>query len=392
MQNQLKPELLGLHSMFPFIMHDSASRGQMIGGHFSQRLVLDESDEPLIHTGVCQEFGKYTFSVKMPANGRVIRVIQRYPKGADVDSLQFSPETIVIFENDETKEIDYFSIPYHASYHQHFGFRYVVSDAVSKIRPGANIPKGTIFADTPAVAKNSSYKYGRRLNVALMSIPGVTEDGLVISEDVLEKLKFRVYETRSVEFGRTSFPLNLYGSTGKYKPFPDIGECIRDDGLLMMIRQYDDDLMPVELSVYDTIEPDFIFDKGVYVRGGVGRIVDVKVISNNAAIKQLPIQMTGHLSKYEKALLKFHKEIVDTEAELRRERKRKYGEAKLNLSPAFHRLVVDSLAIINYNEAKMKQSLELLYRHTPIDEYRVDFTIEYVITPNIGFKLTGNHG
>ncbi len=392
-KNEMRLEMMGIQGLNSFSRHNSASRSYMFGSHISQRLVIEGAEEKRIQTGLEREFSRYTFSVKMPTNAQIIKVIQRYPPGVDKDSLPYNPETFVIFENDKTKEIDYISIPAHASYHQFFGFKYDLKyDQISKLRPGAFIAEGTIFADSPGVTENGGYMYGTNLNAAFMSIPSVSEDGVMISKSALEKLKFRVYETRVVEFGAGQFPLNLYGSKDVYKPFPDINDFIRNDGLLMMLRNYDNDLMPVELSVFDTMECDFTFDRGTYARGGEGRIVDIKVISNNNPVKQLPDAMCPQVDRYSKALFKFHKEIVDTEAQLRYERKRKYGEAKLRISPKLQRLVVESLAITNHKEAAFKQNLNLLFRKAPIDEYRVEFVIEYVMTPTVGFKLTDVHG
>lgn len=391
-QNELHPEFLGMHALNFAAPHDSSSRSQMFSSHFSQRLVIKGADEKRIQTGVEQEFGKYTFSVKMPENGQIIKVIHRYPRGIDQDSLQFNPETVVIYENDETKEIDYFSIPHYFSQHQFFGFEYKLKDAVSQLKPGAFIPKDTVFADSPSVAENSNYMYGVNMNVAFMSVPSVSEDGIMISRDVLDKMKFKIYETRVVEFGSSQFPLNLYGTKDLYKPFPDIGDYIREDGVLMMLRGYDNDLMPVEMSIYDTMEPDFIFDKGTYVRGGMGRVVDIKVIANNNSVQNLPEAMRAHVDKYRRALLKFHTEIVELEQKLRYERRRKYREAQLKLSPKLHRLIVESLAVTNYNVAKMKKPLNLLYRQDPIDEYRIEFVVEYEMTPTEGYKLSDSHG
>ena len=394
-ENELKPEFVGITGLNPFVAHDSSSRSTMFSNHFSQRLAIADPDEKCVQSGLEKEISKYTFSISMPENGRIINIIERYPRGIGEDSLSLNPETVVIYEIDETKEIDYFTIPNFASYHQFFGFKYVFKEGINKIRPDAFIAKGTIFADSNSVSENGGFKYGINLNVAFMSVPAVSDDGLVISKDVLDRLKFPIYETRIVEFGSKNFPLNIYGSKDKYKPFPDIGEYINDtrgDGILMMLREYDSKLAPVDLSIYDTMEPDFVFDKAIYVRGGAGRVIDIKVISNNSRVKQLPDEVCSHIEKYKKAYLEFHKEIIKTEERLRYDYKRKYGENKLNVTPKLHNLLVESLAILNYNETKLKQPLNLFYRQTPIDEYMIEFTIEYNIKPNIGFKLTDEHG
>ena len=391
-QNELTMEHLGIHALSFACKHVSSSRNYMASSHASQRLTIADADEKIIQTGMERILADYTFSVKMPANGRIIKVIERYSPGIAQNSIQYNPETIVIYEDDDTKEIDYFSIPRYASYHQSFGFEYIEKDGINQLCPGAYVAKDTVFADPSSIADNQGYKYGINLNMAFMSIPSVSEDGIMISRDVLDRLKFRIYETRVVDFGSTSFPLNLFGSKDDYKSFKDIGEYLNDDGILMMLRDYDSTLAPTDMSIYDTMEPDFIFDKGIYVRGGHGRIVDIKVLANNNKIKNLPEEMRFQLRKYEIALLKFYENIIETEKQIRYERKRNYGNIGLKLSPRFHRLLVEALAVTDKNDRGAKDNLKLIYRKTPIDEYRVEFVVEYIMTPNIGYKLTDFYG
>jgi len=392
--NELRPEFCGIHSVNFFPAGDSGSRAVMFGGHFSQRLILEHSTPQRIQTGVAQELGKFTFGIKMPENGRIIKILQRYPAGVSIDSLDYNPETLVIYEIDETHVIDCFTIPNFQSFHQTFGYRLVFKDAMSLLRPNAFIGKGTVFADSPGVGDNQNYMFGVELETAFMSLPATAEDGIIISEDALPKLKFHTFETRKVNFGANQFPLNLYGTLEHYKPFPDIGEQIREDGLLMMFRSYDSDLAPVEMSIYDTMEPDFYFDTALYTKPGKGRIVDIQVISNNNPNRQLPELMATQLRKYERAKVRFHQEIVDTEKALRAAHKKKFGTNKLSITPRFHRLVEESMAIVNHPLPgdKQRHSLQLLERKEPLDEFRIEFTIEYEVIPGIGNKMTDTHG
>lgn len=390
--NEYDPELLSIHALNFSQDKDSASRAVMFGSHFSQRLVISGATEKRIQTGVEQDLSKYTFSVKMPVDGRIIKVIDRYPRRMDIESIPENPETLVIYEDEVTKELGCISIPRHASYHQYFGFKYELKPEVTKIVPGNFIPQNTIFADSPSVGENGGYKYGIELNMAFMSHPAVSEDGILISEDVLDRLKFKVYETRVVEFGSSSFPLNLYGNAEMYKPFPEIGEYIRSDGILMMLRNYDYDLMPVEISVLDAMEPDFIFDKAVYVRGPEGRVVDIKVYRDNNEVSQTPSGIMDNVEKYSRALQNYYREVIDTIRQIRAERKKKFGTDKIATKPELHRLLVEGMAILSEQNGKTSQRLSRVYRKAPLDDYRIEFTIEYELTPTSGFKMTASHG
>jgi hypothetical protein len=121
--NELKHEFLGLSALNPLAKYNSPSRSYMHSSHVSQKLVISGATEKRIQSGLEYRLSPYTFNIKQPADGRIIRVLDRYPKGLDADSLNFNPETIVIYENEETKEVDNYSKPYYCSHHQTFGFK-----------------------------------------------------------------------------------------------------------------------------------------------------------------------------------------------------------------------------------------------------------------------------
>lgn len=401
--NELRPEVVSVHAINSFVAHNSPSRSVMMSGHISQHVVIQGSEPQRTQSGMADELGLYTMAVKMPANGRIIQAIARYPQGVGEGSLQFNPETLIIYENDDTKEIDYFVVPYHASYHQFFGYRNEMKEAMNHLVPNTEVAKGTVFADTPANKDFHNYTFGRNINVALMSVPGVSEDGIIVSEDVLKHYRFFVYETRTAEVGSKNFPLNLLGGNKEYKIFPDIGEFTRDDGILLMTREYDPDLAPVDMSTSDVQNIDYTFDTALYAREGNGttkdgkfvsngRVVDIKVVSNNDNNRNLPPAMSGQLEKYAKALRRYYQDLLDVETRLTYERKRKFGEAKLKISERLQNLLVEARSIINYQPEKMKGPLNLIYRRAPLDEYSITFVVEYEITPDIGFKLTGVNG
>ena len=391
--NELNVRYLSTLGLNPWIGNNSSPRSQMFSSHITQRLIINGATPHRFQTGMEQEFGKYTLSVQMPANGVIVRAIDRYPKTLAQDNINFNPETLVIYEDDDTKKLGCFSIPYYNSYHQYFGFKYNLnSENIGRLTPGSFIPKGTIFADTPAVADNGDYKYGIELNMAFISHPAVSEDGILICEDVLPKLRFKVYETRVIGFGNGSFPLNLYGDTENYKPFPDIGEVIRDDGILCATRDYNYALSPVEMSINDVLDVDYIFDTSTYVRGPGGKIVDIKIYHDDNVLSTTPMGVELFLTKYTKALKCYYKEILAVEASLRYNRKKKFSDSRLPLQPELHRLLVEARTMTDDGGVKASQKLNHLYRKNPLDDYRVEFVIEYEITPNIGFKLTDLNG
>jgi DNA-directed RNA polymerase beta subunit len=393
---KLRPEFLGIHAIDPFVDSDSSARSIMKGSHISQALTLINGTEKIITTGIDRELGKYTFSAAPDDDCTVLYVVPRYKEGHSSTSIPMNPETLVIYENAKTRAIGCFSIPYYKTLHQHFGFKYEKTPSYTKLIPGEPLQANEAVADTPAKKSNGGYAYGVELNVALMSHPGVAEDGMIVSRDALEKLKFRVFEKRSVEFGMRSFPINLYGDENNYKPFPEIGDRIHESGAIMVLRKYDPELAPVMTSIYDTMEPDFTFDEPIYVRGSEGKVVDIKVFHNPGNKPGLYSGIMDSMGKYVNALEQFYSNLLNIEEEIRRDRMSKFGSRDVEFEPEFHRLLVEAYSMVNGNHSFLNSRgiprVKKLYRGDPVDEYRIEFVIEYEITPTVGYKLSALHG
>ena len=388
--SELSRELLGVVGLNPFVAHTSSPRSVMFSSHLSQALVVNGSTERRIQTGMEREYGKYTFSIKVPGNPEtaggveIIKIIQLYPQKIGMDVIKFNPQTLVLYEDVNTKEIGMINIPRYCSYHQYFGFEYSPKEAMENLRVGAFLPYGTILMDSPSITDTGGYKYGVECNISFMSHPAVSEDGILVSRSILKKFRFKTFETRIVDWGGKKFPLNLYGDINKYKPFPDIGDKIREDGLLMALRTYDKELSVVEQSIYDTLEPDYIFDKLMYAGGAGGTIIDIRIhhdIKDNEDNEYA--NMDTQADKYNVARYSFYHELITEYYRLKRMR-----GAELKLTPELHRMIVEGLAVID----KDPQRISKLYRKAPLDDYRVEFVIEYEIEPTIGFKLTDGNG
>lgn len=406
--NELAPELLSIHAFNPFVMNNSPPRGNMFAGHFAQRLIIKGSEPNLIQTGMEEEMGKYTLSTKMPADGTILRVLPLYPRSiaSGEEAIDFNPETLVLYRNDDTGEYDCFTLPYYCSLHPTFGFKYEDKPALDALWKGTrSFAKDTVFQDSPAVKGDHHYTYGKNLNVIYMSHPNVGLDGFVINENILDDFEFTLRETRHVQFGASEVPLNLYGDDHRYKGFPEIGDYVREDGLLMALRRYDPVLAPAMMSRRDMREVNYLFDNKIYARQGQerGRVIHLTVTKSDNVNRQMPDEMTMQLDKYARALHRFHRDIVTFEEQMIAENRKLGGDGKIQVSKQLQRLLVKSKAVINYRMTTRqytptgqpisnKQNLTLVYRKEPLDAWRLTFTIEYKVRINKGFKLTCGNG
>lgn len=394
--NQLHRALLSVLSLSPFKAHNSASRDQMFSSHIGQAIVINGATERNIQTGMEREYGKYTFNVKMPCDADIIRVIERYPSALDTSSIIHNPETLVIYEDAATKQVGCLSLTDYFSHHSYFGFPYKRKAAVRKLRAGESIAKGTVLMDSPSVNDNGGYMPGAECNVAFMSHPGTSEDGIVISRDVLPRFGFKTYERRVVEWGSKAYPVNLYGDEHNYKPHPDIGDLVRADGALVSLRSYDENFAPVEQSMSATRQLESTFDTTTYA-APYGRVIDIKVWHDpESTPASTPIGMDRQTEKYDLARRRWYQQILDEYKRLQKAR----GKT-LSTTWEFHRLVVEAISVVGpgtpnvqkvNNESAASDKVTKLYRGNPLDDYRVEFVIEVDVIPTVGFKLTDTVG
>ncbi len=388
--NELHPELMSICSISPFEAYNSSPRKQMFSSQLGQTLVVKGATERRIQSGMEASFGKHTFNIKAPCDMEVIKVIEKYSKTIDSDNIKHNPESIVIYRDKSNNEISYLGLPKFCSNHPYFGFDYVSTDNTILLSAGSHIPKGTVLLESPSVTREGGYKFGVECNVALMSHPAVAEDGIMISRDVLDKFKYVTFHKRVVEFGRKKFPLNIYGNLNEYKAFPDIGDRIREDGLLCMLREYDPMMAPVAMGIADVSEPDYLNDEAVYVPAGKGTVVDIKIYHEDYVNQPgLPDTMKHQLVKYDKATKAYYGKVMAVYNQLKHD----YRD-NLKLNPSFHRFVVEAISATGGTKKNPlnQNKVDKLYKHEVLDDYRLEFTIRYENTPSIKNKLSGCHG
>jgi len=359
----------------------------MLSSHLSQMLTLNNGDEKIIQTGIEKQLGANTFSKKLENDSRIINVVKLYG-GIDVNSVNTTTELVIIFEDLVTGMIDYLELPKYFSMHQYFGFEYKWNEnALGSLVKDNIIPGGTIFADSPAVDSNSGYKFGLNANVALVTTPEVAEDGMVISEDFAKRLEYTTYETRSVEFGVDSFPLNLYGDVDNYKPFPEVGESINDDSVLIALRKYDTELAPALNSRYDVMEFDPVYDEAVYVKPDT-YVENIKVYNNKKFKKNIWNGTSDMTVKYAEGLKKYYADIIATHEELEKDHYKRYRNNNMRVSEKLNKLLLDAYAMVNPDNNK----IEYTYKNEKMDLVRIEFTLKHVARPTLGAKITNLTG
>lgn len=382
-KNEHSPDLLGVVATNPFFNYDSFSRIQMYCTHIGQSLVMKDPSVKRTLTGVEREYGRFTHAIRMPCDAVILKCIHKYPRTLGSGNIDNNPLISVIYEDisSPTHEVGVLDLTHHHCVHQYFGFKYRYTNALSRLVPGAMITKGTVIADSPSITEDGDYMYGIEAQMALMSVPGTIEDGIIVSESFRKRMTTTAFGSRIESWGKNRYPLNLYGDEQNYKPFPDIGQRIRDDGLLFATRPYDEFLSVVQMTP-ETLRQAEPFDRTTYAVPNA-KVVDVIVHRGRQNKQILPVGMAVQSDFYYQKSLAYHEAILAEYQTLRRK------IHNLHVSPAFHRLIVESMAMVQNTPSSR---VVHIHNRNPIDEWMVEVVFEYDCVPTVGYKATDANG
>lgn len=386
--NEHHPQLESIMAINAFNAAISAARKQMYGNNLGQIVVVSGIEERRIQTGMDTLLAKTTFSQKMPAKGKVVAYIHRYKRKEGQNAFKGNPpQSIAIFQNlDENYPYEYgmVSITDFSTLHPYLGFSYVDKPALAKLRVDAVLERGEVFRDSPGVTDEGDYQWSVTCNVAMMSLAGVAEDGIIIRRGALQRFGFETFERRIAEFGKNEFPLNLYGDSDNYKIHPDIGEKVNPDGVLMAFRSYRPDLAIAEMSVNACQRIDYTFDRKIMADG---EVIDIKVHHDlNTNMEGTPPAMEVQPLKYDSARREFYGELYQWHSQL----VRREGRDPV-LSPPLHDLLVEAISVVAPT-TEQGMPVHKVHKKTRIDDYRLEFTIKHKIVPNNGNKFTDLFG
>lgn len=385
---EIKPEFLGITACNEFAATTSSPRLVMFFNHFSQRPSLLTPDSKIVKTGIEYELAKYINDVRAEDDCVVKAVIPRYfNAGFSVMSgLVLIVEYEKVINSQPKLVIDYIDVPYSVSQHSTFGAVLKPTSYLQNIQINQEIPKGTVLSTTDSHKDDGSYAYGLNANVAFMSIPEVSEDGFVVSESFCKRAKMQVIETRTIFIDKDTIPLNLYGNDEVYKFLPDIGEAVKPNGLLCATRPRNDWFSVGDMSNTSLKEHDPVFDTLTYVKTH-SRVIDIKVIKTNYKKNEFTDKVTEQLDSYANLLNTFNQTVVNQVNGLMESKKQMYKTTEhVELSPRLHRFMTDIM--IQLESATANSKTKLTYRKLPINQYKIDVTVESVLTPTFGFKQT----
>lgn len=293
--------------MCPHPLHTSASRLGMLSKHLPQALPIKGSEFIQTFVGWEENVKEFTFnSTEREDNGQIIAVIPKYDLTASRGmKSNKTPYYTVIYRREKDGVIDYFRLERYQNLSDKWGYPNVWNKNInSLLSEGSFLNKETVLSHSPSI-KDNLYGYGTNAKVAYLSMPFTKEDGIGISESLAEKLGTWGLEECLANIRYDYIPINLYGDKDVPKFFPDVGDKIRDDGIICAFRvvnseRFAGDASPEALSEVDP-STDITF---IGPAGGI--IADVDFIVN----RQKRSQAYPQVRDYQESLKKYYETIL----------------------------------------------------------------------------------
>lgn len=375
--------------MNPFLANTSSARQEMFRNHLKQALIIDGCAFPRIYSGY--ESGLKDYEVQegaylRPQDGQVLAVIRKYPaRTGGLDGEHLNPRTTVVYRGMEDDLMHVFHIDRYHCIADGFGFENV-HENVQALWPDTFIPKDMAFSHSPAV-QGEKYCLGTNANVAYMTDPGTIEDAMVISESLARRMGSLEIRELNLSIRPNEHPVNLYGDGEIVRFLPDIGEAVREDGILCAFRPVHVETFAADMAprVLSEIQP--VQDRIVEAPAGA-RIVDLTFYTTMRK-EHVPWAAYGQMESYIDSLKTYWREIIEVY---------QAHSKDLAVSPRFGTLVAQ--AMTHYGTygghvpgVTLPRGMQFMSRKDhPIEFLHVDVTYAVPRKVGKGFKITDRHG
>ena len=379
--NEIYPELMSLNGLSGSASTAiSSARSLMYGGHLNQSVPVVNTTSKRIQNDTVNSISEFDMNIKFPEDAIVIDVIYKYPKVYGDTRINKSNIHIgvIIYEN-ANNELCCLEINDYVSKHPYFGWDYRPTENFKKLSPYVSFNKGDVLFETPGRLPTGEYGYGREVKIAAITIPGISEDSIVASDEVLKEYHFPLFHKKSIGFGSDLYPLNIYGDNNTIKIMPDIGDEVRIDSVVMALREHDPYLCVIEETNkgIQTVCP--ITDKLIKINYRTGVVCDIHVFRNKTSNSIMPPELEEQLTFYHDSISHYYEKIMAIYRKYQKQR-----STGLKVTNEFAQLVLDA--------RKYLENVTLLNKKEVLEPWHVIITIRSDIVPNIGFKFTGEHG
>ena len=384
----VRPEWLGIQTLLsPFPQHSSTQRQTMYASEVSQALVVQKSEFPRIATGYEQMIGKYELTTcRLDQDIMIRKIIPKFNPMNLHSVAEEIPSWVVIYMGMEDRQIHCMEISKYTLLYDGCGyFNKMLGFDEDMLFEGNVIPKDTKLITSPSHNGNF-YNMGVNANVCFLSMWGVTEDAFIVSRSLADKCRNTSICQVKLNIGLDVVPLDLYGEDGNYKCFPDIGDTVRQDGVLIALRKINKNTFVADMTPEALRNIEQLHDE--CYRAPVGsKVIDVDVYINQQALKKMKDRdisiyqqfidfMESH--RYQQnTILKAYRDLCEKE--------------NLPCAPEFNTAVFNA-AMLSGNKEFVNGTVKLTDGREPIEFITVVITYSYERSVTVGSKLAGRDG
>jgi len=393
-----------------FPQGSSGARVQMQGTHYTQTPQISHPEKRNIFAGPERDYANYMFNVTVEYPCTVIRVIHRHSKPGV--SREDPLETLVFVERLPEPGrrlakpiVDLIQIPHSIQNHQTFPVILNMTDLGKRLGAGTYLKVGDILAQTKTVI-DEEYCVGLNANTLLISHPMVIEDSCLISQAFADRMLSYGQKTYRMTIGDKDYPLFLYkDKKGNPSLFPEVGEKVRDDGILFAKRQHDVMLAAVEMSVAALSEPCGHFDECTSVSPDAV-VVDIKVHRDDLRARKkdpvtgenlpsdkmsTPVGMQEICDTYADGFSSFQNKIRDLYKFVNSDFKRR-GLKDIEYTPVAKQSIMFAIADNPHDIDRTLGRYKKQFGATKCDDYMIEVTVRYPIPLSVAGKVTDTMG
>lgn len=283
--NQMHPAVIGVsNNLILFPWSASAGRMYMAGNMIPKSVVTSGASPRMMITGFERQYGRTARRVEAPSN-MVVEEVFYVPSMNTKDATDPWNKMWVVFKNAEKNMYDVLEMPRYNVQNTSVGFEYVYDkDLMRRLMkgPGATFAKGTMFAKSPRINESGEWCFSMNTKVAAISHHGTEEDAIWLTESYARnRLKCVFKHDRGFQWNEDEYiPLMLYkDANGNPCPFPEAGQRIRSDGIVMGFRRRITENALVSLSRKALQTPDLTYDVLFYAPINC-EVMSVEVLSD----------------------------------------------------------------------------------------------------------------
>ena len=345
-----------------------SSRAYMFTSNLKQTLTLLNPDVPRLGTNFEKSIGKYNRDAFkfLPGQWEVIKIIDKFP-GVPKENQIYT----IVFYNREKDLYDMIERPIAENRTEKFGFTYNTS-VMNALEEG-DVVGDTVLYKTTSYDEHMNYRYGKNARVYYSTSTDTIEDAIVVRKGWADSVKSVEVDNIQVSINDNDVMLNMYGDDRTYKPFPDIGEKVRDS-LLCATRRINKshllfDFQQSHLREIGDVDSDYYTSKNSV-------IYDINVYYNGD--DPLPDTIFyQQIKQYLEANAQYAAKILEI-CDMIKESGSSYTDNVTEFRSLYR----------NYNNPEYKwKNKDKVFSHLMIE-----FKVKSIVGLDLGAKLTGRYG